>query len=319
MRRDSEIAESIVLLMAILASTLALSRMRAHAEDEPKASHGCPVCGDAGATFDDTPEGVFRKFVAAFVAGDVEMAQACVLEGSEDTWEGFRELQRGLGLAPLVRMRVVDCKADGDHATLTIGHPGEKPTLELEATHTDKGWRLDLGGDDWLLSLSARIMTTWAPAVTGQLEEARAKVKVKDCGNNLRQLGTYTIMYVSRYGGDRHYSGPGVKLLTDLFNLPTPKDSIARGGYSLLLCKANDETWDDARETALRKDDPGCTSYECIDTTISDATTQPDWPIAWDRKPHPDGTRNVLYFSGSVRERSEEEFQGDLKLWPHRK
>lgn len=315
MRANREVADSAVLVLAILASAFAFSRVGAQAKDEPKGA--CPICGGDAAGFENSPEGVYRKFQAAFVAGDVAMAKECVTSGNETTWEGFREVQGSQGLALLARMRLVGCKTDGDDSTLTVAYLGDKPAIDLQARRVDGAWRLDLGDDEWLMPLTARLMATWAPEMVKRLDEARGRAKSRDCINNLRQLGTYTVMYVSKYGSDRDYSGPGTRLFTDLFNLPTQKEAIARGNHGLLLCKANGDTWNEEREAALKNDDPACMSYECIDVKISEGTTQPQWPIAWDKKPHPDGKRNVLFFSGSASEMTEEEFQQALQEWPH--
>lgn len=291
MRRSRELVECAVLVAAILGSATLWSRSGLQAKDEPKEKHKCPLCGNEEVTFENTPEGAFAKFRFALASGDGDLMMECVSGFTQKDAEDIKKHPGEGGLAKATAATLKSCKIDGDKATLEIAIAGQEKTEKLSAVRQDGVWKIDMS-------------------------KARDGAKARDCTNNLRQLGTYIVMYVSKYGSDRYYPGPGVKTLTALFNLPTKETAIAAGNYGLLLCKVAGSTWDDAHEKALRADDPACCDYECIDQKISDGLTQPQWPIAWDKKPHPDGTRNVLFFSGSVQVMDEKGFQAALALWP---
>ena len=146
----------------------------------------------------------------------------------------------------------------------------------------------------------------WRVVLTQGLAMMRADVSLHDCMNNLRQLGTYIVMWCCKYGSDRDYPGPGIKLVLDLFSHPDPATALLRGGEGILLCKA---TYDENTAESVQKGDPHCTSYEITETKLSDAETAPDTPIVWDKQPVHDGKRNVLFFSGEVKLIPEGEFQ----------
>ena len=131
------------------------------------------------------------------------------------------------------------------------------------------------------------------------LSAARLSAKKRDCTNNLRQLGTYTIMYVTRYGSDRHYPpAAGEGFFNTLRNTPNASQAIARGSDGLFVCKAHGTR---PSSTALDYREPGS---GLPGRRVSDALTQPQWPIACDRTNNHsvDGTDdiNILFFSGSV-------------------
>lgn len=128
----------------------------------------------------------------------------------------------------------------------------------------------------------------------------------RDCVNNLKQLGVYAVMYVSKYGSDRDYSGPGQKLFSDLFELPDRKSSICGENFGLLVCK---RCGDDKILERLQKGEWEAMSYECWEGQVSDGGTRPDVPIAWDRTACHDGKRNVLFFDGHVSTMTDEELE----------
>ncbi len=74
----------------------------------------------------------------------------------------------------------------------------------------------------------------------------------------------------------------------------------------LPICPLSGDRLDPDR---VRKDDPACTSYECVEVQFSDAETLPQDPIAWDKTPCHGGCRYVLFLSGAVKTMTEEEFQ----------
>ncbi len=131
------------------------------------------------------------------------------------------------------------------------------------------------------------------------LAAARKSAKKRDCTNNLRQLGTYVIMYVSKLGSDRNYPPAGaVAFFNTLRNIPTVTTSIAAGNDGLFVCKVYGTA---PSPTNLDYCQP---SAGIPGGRVSDGLTQPQWPIARDRTNNHDinGTddMNVLYFSGSV-------------------
>lgn len=291
MSRTREFFESAVLVVAILVCASLWSRTGLQAKDEPKEKHKCPLCGNEEVSFENTPEGAFAKLRFAIASCDPDLMRECVVGFSDKDAEDMAKHKNAQALFQMASASVKSCKIDGDKASLQVEVLGKVEKAPVRVVRQEGIWKIDIS-------------------------EAQDGAKARDCTNNLRQLGTYIVMYVSKYGSDRNYSGPGIKILTDLFNLPSKEKAIASGNFGLLLCKVSGETWDDAHEKALGADDPACTSYECIDQKLSDGTTQPQWPIAWDKKPHPDGTRNVLRFSGSVQVMNEKDFQAALALWP---
>ncbi|GEM_PF-2900100 len=131
------------------------------------------------------------------------------------------------------------------------------------------------------------------------LSKARVSAKKRDCTNNLRQLATYTIMYVSRYGNDRHYPpAAGEGFFNTLRNTPSATQAIARGNDGLFVCKVYGTS---PSPRALDYREPGSGFPH---QRVSDGYTQPQWPIACDRTNNHslDGTDdiNILFFSGSV-------------------
>ncbi len=160
-----------ILASIVVTSLIAASALQA--KDEPKRT--CPVCGNDKATYENSPEGVFRKFQAAFVAGDVDMAQECVKTSAaaEMSWGMFTQCATFTLMAPLLRMRVVSTKTDGDKATMTLGYLGDKPTIELAAVRVDGAWRIDVGGEDWYVALGGAVMRAVLPAAAKQLDDLK--------------------------------------------------------------------------------------------------------------------------------------------------
>ena len=278
MRRNRELVEAVLMIVLIAGMTALWTGSRADAKDEPKPK--CPLCGNEEVSFENTPEGAFAKMRFVLATGSVSLLRECVTGVPE---EDFAKLEKELkkpDLLQALKGELKSCKVDGDKATLVVSS-GRDSERDMQAVKVDGVWRIDLS-------------------------EMRRAPRSTSCVNNLRQLGVYMVMYISKYGSDRDYSGPGVKLFTDIANLPTPEQAIMKGNEGLLICP---ESGDKLDIDLIRKDDPACTSYECIEVQISDGTTQPQVPIAWDKKPCHDGKRNVLFFSGSVQSMTEEEFQ----------
>jgi prepilin-type processing-associated H-X9-DG protein len=149
-----------------------------------------------------------------------------------------------------------------------------------------------------------------------RFEGARDKTPDRDCANNLKQLGLYIVLWVSKFGKETTYPGPGMKLLFELFNHPNQKESIVAGAYSLLVCRRAKTKRPTAESVAAC--DPDCSSYDCTKDQLKDSHP-PGKPIVWDKKPVHDGKRNVLLFDGSVREFSEEEFKKALQKYEGKK
>lgn len=111
---------------------------------------------------------------------------------------------------------------------------------------------------------------------------------------NLRQLGTYVVLYADRYGSGRSYppaSGHG--FLCTLFTIPTPKTSVASGQEALASCYL-------ARASAGQ---PSFDYREPVGPLV-DGISRPGRPVLCDRPTNHDiqghGDINVLLFSGSV-------------------
>ncbi len=126
------------------------------------------------------------------------------------------------------------------------------------------------------------------------LARARGGHARLDCRTNLRQLGTYAVMYACKYGSDESYPpAPGHGFLDTLFRVPTPETAIASGrddvaSCTVVWCRTGRSSFD-YREPRVR---------------IVDGLTNPMQPIACDRPTNHDPSGqddiNVLLFSGSV-------------------
>ncbi len=126
------------------------------------------------------------------------------------------------------------------------------------------------------------------------LSRSRKSAKKRDCTGNLRQLGTYVVMYVSKYGSDREYPpAAGARFWNTLRNVPSPARALLRGSDGLFVCKV-----------LRRMPTPTALDYLEPRGQVADDLTQPQWPIACDRPTNHDPAGqddiNVLYFSGSV-------------------
>lgn len=245
----------------------------------------CPLCGQE-ATFENTPEGVFRKYRLALLTQDASLLREALVEDPNLHLDAYVKLDHPL--LSLVTGEVKASAPEGDHASVWVEAKGKKQG-EMPCLRKDGVWRLDL--------------------MQG-LIKARGEAIRRDCVNNLRQLGTYMVMWTCKYGNDRIWPGPGLKLVVDLFAHPDPASAICRGNKDLFLCKA---TTDTNTAESVQKGDPDCTSYEITETKMSDAETTPDTPIMWDKTPVHDGWRNVLFFSGAVKTVHEEDFQALMK------
>lgn len=172
--------------IAYVAALVLFAALTIAAREEP--THACPVCGNEKAAFDDSPEGVWRKFQAAFVAGDVELAKECVPPSGPADWESFRDLHGSMGLGLLVRMRVVECNVQDDVAEMTVAYLGGEPTIELTARRADGGWRLDFGGEHPIEDLATKLIKSWAPAAGKSLEQSRQKANGTSAQAALKQI-----------------------------------------------------------------------------------------------------------------------------------
>jgi hypothetical protein len=133
------------------------------------------------------------------------------------------------------------------------------------------------------------IIAALAVPMTSRLSAARSASRTTDCKNNLKQIGVYMSLYESQF---RAYPPdlksmwrPDMATNPDLFTCP-----VASGR---------------PRNSELPA--PG-TRWESFSSQVSyvyrhpsrDDETSPNEIVAWDRAPHPDGTRCVLYFQGRV-------------------
>lgn len=232
---------------------------------------------EAMPAFADSPEGAFARLKLGILAKD----EAVLREATTVTDEA--ELKEMLAEQKLLAVEVGSVEIAGDKATLRVTFQGREG-IPMGAVRIDGKWKID-------------------PAAF------RAETQCRDCMNNLRQLGTYIVMWCSKYGKDTLYPGPGPNLFFDLFTKPSPGAAIARGGEGMLLCHASGE-----RNTpeGIQRGDIDCMSYECTSQKVEDGVTHPEAPIAWDRAPVHGGKRNVLFFAGNVSTMDETKFQALL-------
>ncbi len=184
--------------------------------------------------------------------------------------------------------KVTNCKIEGNKATLTVKNGDIEHNVSLIKE-----------GDEWKVDLGLTFML------------AVARSAERECANSLKQLGLYINLWVSKFGNESKYPGPGRRLLFDLYNIPNQETALMQGTYGLLVCKAAGTPVPTARQVAA--EDPLCTSYECTNDMLDD-TCPTDKPIIWDNRPVHAGGRNVLFFDRSVRLVDETEFK-KLQDW----
>lgn len=252
--------------------------------DKPR---DCPLCGGHDVTFDDTADGTFKEFRFAVVTRDVDLLRRCTDVADEKFLAGLKTPEDWQGLLVTAGSDADVAKMDGDRATIRVH--AKKGDIDLALARTGGAWRIVFGP---------------------LLDAIRGEGTDRDCTNNLRQLGTYIVMWVSKFGNDRIYPGPGLKLLTMLTEPKT--DILGKGNERLFYCGASGDPFD---AEAIRRGDAAAIGYECCETAIVDGKTPVNAPIAWDKKPCHDGKRHVLLFCNAVETMTEEQFQEARKRW----
>lgn len=236
----------------------------------------CPLCGHKGMTFENSPEGLLSKLRFALATKDIDLMKECLPDEEEEALEHTWQDEEFW-----YTCKLMSCKVDGDRAVLEISR-GDARVWRYTVVRREGNWQFD----DELA------------------RQAESIQKTRDCSNNLKQVGLFLVMYVSKFGSDQVYPEPG-ELLTTLFTLPTPVQAVGAGCELLLPCRESDET---NTPESVSKRDPAATSYESIVLPISNGTP-PGSPIVWDKKPCHIGMRNVLFFDGHVETLAEDEFQ----------
>lgn len=237
----------------------------------------CPVCGQE-AKFENTPEGAFRKFRVAFLLRDEALLKECCANLDDASLRDLLE-RSTKDPSEVLSARLKSVEVDGDKATLHVVPEGG-PDQPLPAIRDGGVWKLDLGG-------------------------RRDQSMEMICLNSVRMFGSYMVMWCRKFGHDRTYPGPGVKFFQDLYCVPDEKAAIAADNLDILACDASTEK---PTMELVRKGDPACSSYEVTDKVITDDMSREE-PILWDKTPIHGGKRNVLFFSGSAKAMTEEEFQ----------
>ena len=241
----------------------------------------CPICGNAEAVFEDSPKGAFARLRFGLILGNPDRIRECLLDADEAAARSLCAKDGPAG--DFLAMSPDGIGIEGDRGTVTATtHLGVK--VEISAVRVEEAWKLD---GAVLLSIATKLR------------------QIDACKGNLRQFGVYISMHMSRFGEGRTYPGPGLKLLTDLYTLPDPSQSVLGGNLDIFICEA---AGDETSAALVEKGDPECTSYECFQGQVT-PETPPETPIVWDKRPVHDGKRNVLLFNGTARTMTEEEFK----------
>lgn len=122
----------------------------------------------------------------------------------------------------------------------------------------------------------------------------RLEAKKRDCLNNLRQLGVYVAVYVSKYGSDREYPpAPGCGFLDTLRRVPDERTALASAQHGLFVCKVYGSA-----------PGPNTLDYRQPNWSVVQRLDLAKRPIACDRTNNHDvnaeGDMNVLLLDGSV-------------------
>lgn len=120
------------------------------------------------------------------------------------------------------------------------------------------------------------------------LLKAKLRANETRCSNNLKQIAIAAIMYADE---NRYFP-------TD------PTDPTGRKALESLFPKY----LDNAEALTCPCDDDGAFSYDGF-PVLRTTNARSDTPIAWDRKAHPDGTRNVVMVDGHTTRVDEATFQ----------
>ncbi|MBI2920090.1 MAG: DUF1559 domain-containing protein [Planctomycetes bacterium] len=119
------------------------------------------------------------------------------------------------------------------------------------------------------------------------LASARAASRATDCRNHLKQIGVYCALYESRYKAYpptlSHLWRPDMATDANLFRCPQ-------------------KTGKRASSAARVEKFPSDVGYEyrCPPPSIETDPNYDSVVVAWDRDPHSDGKRAVLFFTGRV-------------------
>ncbi len=149
------------------------------------------------------------------------------------------------------------------------------------------------------LLTSVAVLSLLFAIATAALSVARKSSHKRDCVNHLRQLGTYVVLYATKFGSARDYPpAPGHGFYETLSRVPTPGAALTRGDDSMASCpvlrRATHPSVIDYREPG-----PGLPGGR-----LRDGLTQPQWPIACDRPTNHDPSGqddiNIMFLSGSV-------------------
>ena len=98
------------------------------------------------------------------------------------------------------------------------------------------------------------VMSLVAGILLPVLSATRRKGRTRSCTNNLRQLGTYLVMYVSKFNHRAYPPAAGEGFLDTLRNTPNTAQAIVRGNDGLFVCKVRGTR---ASPTALDYREPG--------------------------------------------------------------
>jgi hypothetical protein len=198
--------------------------------------------------------------------------------------------------------------------------PGQLPPAELFDEETRYAWlRLTLARDGFTFrghrvlesSTGALVAASAAGIVAGflvpTLLKGRSAAFDVQCGNNLKQLYVLAMQYSDKTPGRSFPHSPDGSLASLQLLIDGNEDAITS---RLFLCPEGEESEAEDDDGKFELTEDTC-SYEIVPSKLKNTT--PDAILIYDKAPHHEGRRSVLFTDSRVELMEEEVFQARLE------